>query len=343
MCQPFAIAVLVGVIWLVSLLYVPQQYELRPNSNDYKAARALFNKEIASLGGRRAYERMGIAIAEMEVEDQHAYAHMFGHELYLVEGEQGIVACDGAFNLGCFHQFLGDAIADMGTSAVQRLYDACSNVIGTHDLCKHGLGHGVLAGVGYTLPNLKQALELCTNVTREHTYSGCIGGAFMEYNMRTIASAEGLQGIRTDADVYAPCTQVQERDRSVCMFWLPQWWYATLSHDTRVPADRNEPFRVMGKRCAAAPHPVSCYEGIGYIAPVIFAYNLDDSRAACDELGDTGSARRYCRGMAALIMHLTFRDPLKDVFLCEGLQGNDLRVCRLYAEHEGDFSFTVPD
>jgi hypothetical protein len=269
----------------------------------------------------------------LPVEEQHGYAHTFGHELYLAEGEKGISVCDAQYNLGCFHQFLGDAIADMGTTSVTRLYNECGAVIGNRDTCMHGLGHGILSAFGYKEQDLEQALALCAAVTHVRGYSGCSGGVFMEYNLRTIASAEGRLGIRPpEHDIYAPCSQVPANERSTCLFWLPQWWFMS-----------EQDFGVLGTRCAASEFPQPCFEGIGYIAPVTLAFNPGKIRAACDRVGESGHGRAYCRSMAALIQSLTYQDRSRGTQICDGLPRTEAPVCVRYTEHRGDFSFTIPD
>jgi hypothetical protein len=90
---------LVGLLYVLSVLSMPGQYTLPLTSGDMRATHDLFKKEIQTFGGTNAYTRMGVAIAQLPVEEQHGYAHTFGHELYLAEGEKGISVCDAQYNL----------------------------------------------------------------------------------------------------------------------------------------------------------------------------------------------------------------------------------------------------
>ncbi len=331
------VAATVGVV-----LYFGEtpQYTLASGASMHPAD-DLFRKDIKEFGGVRAYDRMATAITGLPEDEQHGYAHSFGHVLYELKGEEGISVCDGRFNLGCFHQFLGDAITDLGTDSIARLYRECGAVIGSAETCQHGLGHGIVSGIGYSEDNLKEALSLCSQATHEKTYAGCYGGAFMEYNIRTIAGAEGTMGSRplVHNDMYAPCTAVSVDDRAVCTFWLPEWWFFSLWQGQRDPLQRNDLFQKMGDLCEASPAPQSCYEGVGYIAPTVFGFDAGRSREACDHI--MGGGALYCRGMAALIFHISAGHEADAPALCEGLGERARATCMRYAEHDNNFSFSV--
>ncbi|MBP9757719.1 MAG: hypothetical protein KBD06_03910, partial [Candidatus Pacebacteria bacterium] len=281
-----AFGFVLAVVGAVSFFGHSPQYVLERDPLTIKSSGDVFERDIREYGGKEAYERLRVAIESFGIDDQHAYAHQFGHALYTVEGEQGVGACDAYFGLGCFHQFLGDAIADMGPSAVARLYQACGEVVGTTERCQHGLGHGIVSGVGYSEDELKEALALCDSVTKERSYSGCYGGAFMEYNIRTIASAEGILGARVPEgdDLYAPCTAFDPETAKVCMFWLPQWWFFSVMEGQRDPAKKHALYKRMGELCEASPDRQSCYEGIGYITPAAYRFDPLSSREACDQV-----------------------------------------------------------
>lgn len=337
-----ALACLLLVAALAWFAASTPQYTLTSNVADQRTLETLFRDDIREFGALQAYERLAVAIRMLPEDVQHGYAHAFGHALYVTEGEPGIVVCDGRFNLGCFHQFLGDAIGDLGTDAITRLYKECGQAIGSEETCQHGLGHGILSGVGYTEADLRHALSLCAAATNEKTYAGCYGGAFMEYNMRTVAEAEGIMLSRRaeNNDMYAPCLTMPEDERSVCTFWLPQWWFFSIMQGQRDPAQRPALYSRMGDLCAASPAPQPCYEGIGYITPTVFSFDAEASRSACSL---TGAGSLYCSGMAALIFNISTGQKEKAPTVCEGFTGKDAQICTAYATHENNFSFTMPE
>jgi hypothetical protein len=329
------LVVFLAALFLLAAPSAGAQYSFPRGGNDYVVARERFEKEIKNLGGKKAYERFSIAMRGLSIDEQHGYAHQFGSLLYRIEGEKGVSACDANFGLGCFHQFLGDAIADIGTSSITRLYDGCAQATGTRDVCEHGLGHGILASSGYEVPDLRKALALCNGVSKEKPVSGCKGGAFMEYNMHTIAVAEGISDARAlDKNIYAPCDALAPEDAKICTFWLPQWWYFSVLKPTV------EAYKKMGVLCEASPYPQTCYEGIGYITPTAFGFQDVQVRDACDRIEHGGNI--YCRAMAALIFHITVQTRGTEQRVCDGLPSDSWNLCMQYAAHDRDFSFSVP-
>ena len=333
---------IIAAVFLLIRLHLPTPQYYLSGATDMKAVGEIFRNDILEFGGKKAYARFSEAIAGYGVLDQHGYAHTFGHELYAVEGEKGIVACDRNFALGCFHQFLGDAIADLGPSSVQRLYAACATVVGTKGVCQHGLGHGVLASFGYEPADLQSALDVCDSETESATYSGCQGGAFMEYNLRTIASAEETLRKRMpdEGNMYAPCDSVHAASVKICTFWLPQWWYFSVLQDSRQQGGAHTAYAEMSRLCVDSAYPQSCYEGIGYITPIALGYDPALVRDACDSVGHTNGGNVYCRGMAALIFHISPSTRKISAAPCKGLSGRSHTVCLEYAAHDRDFSFS---
>lgn len=328
-------ALIILVLALVLLIRsgVSAQYTLA--ADDYATAQTLFERDIRELGGTKAYERFSVAVEHLPNDDQHGYAHLFGGTLYGIEGDAGVSACDTNFGLGCFHQFLGDAITELGTSSIPRLYDGCARATGARDVCEHGIGHGILASAGYELRDLREALALCDAVAREKPLSGCKGGVFMEYNMRTIAQAEGISTARPAAsDLHAPCNALDREDSRICVFWLPQWWYFSV-----MQPHNDESFSQVGRLCAVSRYPQTCYEGMGYIAPTAFGLRHNEVIRACDSIQNGGDL--YCRAMASLIFNITPETRGTAPELCRGLAPDKHSVCMQYAEHDRDFSFTV--
>jgi hypothetical protein len=203
----------------------------------------------------------------------------------------------------------------------------------------------VLSGLGYSEQNLRDALALCDDVTHNKQYAGCNGGAFMEYNIRTIASAEGSMGVRElDGDtIYAPCDSLDQSNSKTCTFWLPEWWFFGVLRETRTAGSSGNAYETMGRWCAQSQEPQACYEGIGYITPSAFDFRPAEARAACDRVGEAGGGNVYCRAMAGLIFHITVGKMQYARELCDGLSGAEANLCMQYASYTGNnFSFSVP-
>ena len=144
----------VGLVLLGAAFFIfkspPAPYKLEAyNFNNQQANLQKFEKDIRSVGGERAYNRLADAVANLSADDQHEYGHLFGDALYKVEGLKGITVCDTRFSYGCFHQILSDAMITYGPSAVTMLDQKCKAVLQDAYLsCQHGLGHGIMVSIG---------------------------------------------------------------------------------------------------------------------------------------------------------------------------------------------------
>ncbi len=118
--------------------------------------------------------------------DIHLIAHAIGHELYLQQGIDGMSICTQEFGNGCSHTLVIEVMQEMGDGEDVRslIDDAChkaGDALSAYTMCYHGLGHGVFAFFGYSLP---ETVAFCTKMgTKEYNdiqaYE-CIGGAAME-------------------------------------------------------------------------------------------------------------------------------------------------------------------
>ncbi len=338
------ILVIAGVVLLVAAYAFYQhrtstpQYTLGMRENQAHL-HELFRNEIQTYGGKGAYARLGAAMQTIPEAIQHEYAHQFGGELYKLEGEAGMEACDPQFHFGCFHQFLSMSIADNGIEAVNRLYRQCGEIMGQTEICQHGLGHGILAMYGYTQKDLLQALDVCDPIQGDEPITRCDGGVFMEYNVRTIQNVEGVPGIREvkGGNYLEPCKAIPEKYRYSCLYWLPQWWFASEPAVQREPETRtsNAIFKRMGERCAMAEFQRPCYEGIGYIMITASGFNPDVAREICDSLGTKHRGNLYCRSMAGAVFSGAESLSASAPHLCDGLNEADTQYCLGHVYHDG--------
>ncbi len=158
---------------------------------------------------------------------QHTEAHIFGGALYATEGLNGISTCDARFSSGCFHEFIGRAIADDGLSVVTQLNTVCTNKGG----CQHGIGHGLISYLGYSPEDLTKSIAICAGLPGEEMLDGCMGGSFMEYNMRTMlqVSNGAVRPATSTKDLLDPCDRFSGEAQRSCMLYQPQWWSVSFA------------------------------------------------------------------------------------------------------------------
>lgn len=287
----------------------------------FQADTARIASYFVDTSAQDAYEHFKKAEQDCDVLAQHTDAHIFGEELYKHEGLSGLIVCDGSFGFGCFHSFVGKAIAEHGIDVVQSIDAACVAGWGAYGTgCFHGIGHGVLAYYGYTLDDLKKALSVCGTLSWKGVHSGCSSGAFMEYNFRTMEGPKS-PGTRTFSydGRYEPCASLSAYIES-CYFELPSWWIFSGSSDAVT----------LGSYCAdlrGEKERTDCYRGLGYSASAKVAFSADDAIAYCDSAG-TGTAREACREGAAWAF---YSDPqyrsLSDRICSMGMTTADAKRC----------------
>ncbi len=201
---------------------------------------------IEQQGAEKAYVQLGIFTAHDDTNEQHDEAHRFGGALYTRAGLEGFSVCDEQFSYGCFHEFIGRAIAQHGPSVVASLNERC---LQTPDFlkCQHGVGHGLISWAGYEEKNLMQALEQCATLERSDPIGGCPGGVFMEYDLRTMLGAEGEVRPGSRGDLADVCARVPNAFKNACAYWRPQWWHELFFDGSRTPAT----YRTLGSLCDA--------------------------------------------------------------------------------------------
>lgn len=216
---------------------------------------------------------------------QHINAHVFGEVLYEKEGVGALTACGSDFGFGCFHSFIGQAIAEGGTAIVPRLDAACV-AIGPMALgCFHGLGHGLLAYFGYESKGLAKSLDTCATLSWHHRYGGCVDGVFMEYNLRTMLAQDGRIRPFTDEKHMEPCASLKAAFQPACYFSLPEWWRESLAGDTDAPAK-------MGAYCGSlseGENRAACFRGIGYSQSFPHSFQADSGVEFCGQYASMGA------------------------------------------------------
>jgi hypothetical protein len=300
-----------------------------------KAEETQWRARIAAVGGKTAYEEFAQSVASLPPSLKHENAHAFGGALYEEEGIPGLSACDSRFSYGCFHEFLGRAIARHGLSVVSELNEKCSNILSGSPLsCQHGIGHGIEAYLGYSFSDLTRALAICRDLPHNDFIGGCYAGVFMEYNLRTMLGSSGTP--RTpDGDIYAPCDWLEESYLPSCAFSQPQWWHQGLFQG----AAREDVFAKLGEYCGRLVHTPAllrvCYQGIGALAGSSAAGVPSRAAQLCDAVSHTKPYALYCTSYAANTMGIDLGAP-QGLQVCAGLPGNERAYCEAYARNEAN-------
>lgn len=290
-----------------------------------------WRERIAEIGGRAAYAEFLSEAEKTAVEEQHGLAHVFGGALYRTEGLPSMSVCDSSFSYGCFHEFLGRAIAERSLSVVPELNDACASAASESPLsCQHGIGHGIQGYFGYDRRALERALDECKDLPWSDPIGGCYSGVFMEYNLQTLLGTEAKTRVpgRDPDDIYEPCDSLPDEYKVACVYWQVQWWHAALFAGASDP----QAFAKMGGYCHAMAGEDgrlvrACFEGLGNFTVVAAGFDPKRTAALCDASSSESTDRLFCRSIAANSLYSGGA----------GLEGNGAAVCYGLPRESYDF------
>jgi len=293
---------------------------------------------IEKKGGKTSYEDFALSVEGLREEEQHTRVHIFGGALYEEEGINAVGVCDSRFFYGCFHEFIGRATSDLGISAASDLNEICRTTFSgsEKDACQHGIGHGVQVFYGYTPKDIGTSLGVCNELGDNNILGGgCFGGIFMEYNLRTMLSDDGV--VRDSDNIYSPCDELSDVFVPACLYWQPQWWRVGpfLGFDVQAIYEK------MGDACIQTEEVFSkgkydvkprriCFEGIGGIIAPDTQFNTRRIEFLCDSSSDDEVDRLVCKSSAAY-RTLDSPNPDSSQELCKGFTGAFLDYCNAYA------------
>lgn len=318
-----------------------EAYLKEPPDRTLSEREAFWQEEIRAKGGAEAYHELAVSNADKSIDDQHQEAHAFGVALFVEKGVDALSICDSRFSYGCFHEFLGTAIATLGTESIPALNDACYKDLAESPLsCQHGIGHGAISVFGYDKAALLSALNECKNLKRSDPIGGCYGGVFMEYNVRTMLGADATPR-EYSGNPFTPCDSLSEPFRTPCIYWQPQWWQQAILYEKAV----SEQFKEMGNYCREFSKTPdlerTCFEGIGNVVAQAAGYKPVRMRELCDAAAVTARQDLLCRSVGANHVGI---DAGKDEAeaVCKGVEESSYDYCVSYARNDANAVVVIP-
>jgi hypothetical protein len=296
---------------------------------------SFWQNRIVTKGGKRAYKEFSDIVYKKvtRVGSQHTSAHVFGGALYAVEGIGGIAACGSDFSYGCFHEFIGRAVNELGIDTVESLNETCLEVLGSEaPFCQHGVGHGIQSFFGYEREDLDRALEVCDGLQLNDPIGGCAGGIYMEYNFQTMLADDAK--VRKSNNLFTPCSELPDRYRLACSFWQPQWWWKYLYDNESA----SEYLTQMGLYCnQMTPNKQklieACFSGIGNIAAARGDFKPTEIKRMCSASSNNNRLSSLCHAFAA--NRITRERGLEaGLSTCSNLKGEDRTFCEVFATNQ---------
>jgi hypothetical protein len=320
-----------------------QAYALRQRAivkppQNVSAQERFWEARIRAVGGMAAYQEFAHDVQGDDPGTQHGDAHIFGDALYTVAGLPGLSVCDSRFSYGCYHEFIGRAIADRGIDVINTLNSQCHALVNGEG-CQHGIGHGILAYLGYKEPDLTRAVNTCSNLPGGSFIDGCYGGVFMEYNMRTLVDVNGPPRALDDGGLMSPCDSFAGEARQSCALLQPQWWGTMLPGTQSISGTAL--FSKMGTLCEGFGDAASvraCFEGIGWMSSALANYSPQGAARLCDATSPNGALQLYCLSYAASLFDTVGLGVDAGREVCAGLPPDSLAYCDEYAGEEANFN-----
>jgi len=243
------------------------------------------------------------SVEKRDAGTSHLRAHFFGRAVYEVLGLEGLKVCDERFNSGCLHGFYAAAMTEQGDSVLNSFSDTCKKSEFVHR-CYHGIGHGLVTWLGYDEQAMVKAAEFCRDAVGDETEDGCVSGAVMEFDVKTLSYPAAPLRILTSENSFEPCNSLPMTARPACFFTTPAWWIAWLTgHDGLHTA---EAFRKAAPLCDGISQPQyreSCRRGLGNIAATYSGFERTTAERLCGTLNDASAAT--CKNFADFIIGAT--------------------------------------
>ena len=208
--------------------------------------------------------------------DMHLLGHAVGDILYKQKGLDGIKICTEDFRNACSHSIVVGLFSDNGEGALPEIAQACRQApggSGAYTMCFHGLGHGILAAVGYDLP---KAIGHCSAFgTREYGYqekAQCNSGTIMEIiggggHDRELWAKQRVK-LLSIKDPLSPCNTnlIPEDSKYLCYSYITPYIFEAVGADlgSPGPSDFEKAFKYCNKIPQSdKPNRDACFGGFG--------------------------------------------------------------------------------
>jgi hypothetical protein len=254
------------------------------------------------VGVRKALDSLeALSLHDPQIRGQgHALAHALGrYAIAENKNDVSVIAqCREIFEAGCYHGVLEGYLATQKSVDRNTVASICSAVERANTSrqpaleCSHGLGHGLLARLGYDLGG---ALSACDYLPAKDAQGECHDGVFMENVVHGMGDAMinvgddalsahshmmQMEGSHAHHDYFRkqdlafPCDSVAQRYESSC------WSYQPLVVIRLTGVDFNKTLH----ECDTAPADgaITCYRGFGKQSTAWYSDRAADIVKTCE-------------------------------------------------------------
>lgn len=217
---------------------------------------SFFKKLAQQKSAEYAFDVLRVAKLPPDT-DLHLLGHAVGDELYKQKGLEGITVCTNDFRNACSHSIVVGLLLEKGEGALPSIAEACRQAPGgpgAYTMCYHGLGHGILAYVGY---DFDRAVVLCGKTGTQGEAPQCIGGAIMEIisgggHNRALWTKERTVYLKKDNPLSICQRKGMPSDgRIFCLIYITPYLWEAVGADLGHPISKD--FSASFKFCDALP------------------------------------------------------------------------------------------
>lgn len=321
------IIVLISIYFLIPWKKVSQNAPVKSPSlyAQAKIFNSKWNVQINEFGPQKAYDNFKAETITKTLGQQHAYGHLFGELLYDRNGVENLRYCDETFQYACFHGLMGKMIKVEGTNVVPELVNKCKELNQTEAKifrCQHAIGHGILAYFGYSIDNVKSALDVCNSMTNNIRLDICSGGIYMEYTFRPMQKEEGRTREIENDELLSPCNQLSDTYRPNCYYEQTAWWLDVL------PGTDEQKTEKIVQICSqlSAKEQTTCARGFGNYLAIYLEDKYLQTIPLCNKFNDKEKIS-VCIRQAAYTLANNYDLKAWANDLCATLTGADLDRC----------------
>lgn len=336
-------ALLLLAVLLVAAVFGFWWFAAPQSQSGYYKTEDYWRGRIQTTGAEKAYLELVNSVDRTSTQLPHMQAHIFGAALFKELGADGVVVCDDSMAYGCLHEMFERIINEYGVDGLEKYVDVCKRKRDSWHPCHHALGHGLIAYYDYSEEALKSTLDICKNRFYEDPINGCVGGAFMEFNLYLTTAPVVNPRPVGDTGWFYPCTAISGEFQQACYFWLPQWWRELMK---RGGMSGDETFKTMGEKCRALPrteYRQECIERVGQHASYESEFNVERAKELCDIASGTDKERFLCRTYSAFSFRYTHAHMQAEALeMCSGLADEQKSYCETFARNEANVGTAPP-
>jgi len=266
-------------------------------TNDELYDTEYWKSRVDAVGAAAAYEEAVRSVPAGEnLRVYHSVGHVVGAAIYESSGLDDMTVCDSRTVYGCLHEIMRLHLREHPQQGLEELADKCDEQFGELTwMCKHAIGHGLMAINGRSLDGLQTSLAQCDRVSTLDYLESCHAGAFMEFDYDlTVPGDMDTERPVENEEWYSPCDEIDGLYYAQCIRRRPYWWLGALGDEMPI-ADKYARMMSMCRdsRVSTKEARVQCINAIA-IQITMLEGGSELARSRCASISETAEEKMIC-------------------------------------------------